>query len=333
MKAYVFEKRLALDELKPVERPIPTPKSHEILVAMRAVSLNFRDLAIARGDYGNFPCPLVPLSDGAGEVVACGASVTRFSKGDLVCAAYVPDWIDGPVSERVARRRLGGPSDGVLAEYICVDESAAVRAPAHFDAREAATLPVAAVTAYEALFRGARLAPGDVVAVQGSGGLSLSVLQLARAVGARVLALTRDDSRRERLERLGAEVFVVSDSRWDVPLRAATNGEGVDVFVDVVGGPSLQAAVNSTRFGKTLLLLGFVAGQQSEVDLVGAIRRAITLRAVSGGSRESFEALTRGLQNWQLRPVIDRVFALRDLHAAFEHLARGRPFGKVVVEF
>lgn len=333
MKAFVFERRLALEELTPVERPIPTPKPNEILVAMRAVALNFRDLAIARGQYGAFACPLVPLSDGAGEVVACGSAVTRFAKGDLVCAAYVPDWIDGPASERVARRRLGGPVDGVLAEYVCIDEAAAVRAPAHLDAREAATLPVAAVTAYQALFREARLSPGDTVAVQGSGGLSLFVVQLAIAAGARVLVLARDGSRRERLERLGAEVVVVSDARWDGPVRAATQGEGADVFVDVVGGASLGSAVEATRFGKTLLVLGFVSGKQSELDLVAMIRRAITLRAVSGGSRDSFEALTRTMQNQKIRPVIDRVFPLRDVRGAFEHLAVGRPFGKVVIEF
>ena len=333
MKAFVFEKRLALEELTPVERPIPTPKPNEILVAMRAVALNFRDLAIARGQYGNFACPLVPLSDGAGEVVACGSAVTRFAKGDLVCPVYVPDWIDGAVNERIARRRLGGPVDGVLAEYVCLDEAAAVRAPAHLDAREAATLPVAAVTAYQALFREAGLAPGDTVAVQGSGGLSLFVTELALAVGARALVLTRDASRRERIEQLGAEVLVAEDARWDGPVLAATDGEGADVFVDVVGGSSLRNAVAATRFGKSLLLLGFAAGQQSELDLVAMIRRAITLRAVSGGSRESFEALTRTMQNQKIRPVIDRVFKLRDLRAAFDHLANGRPFGKIVVEF
>jgi NADPH:quinone reductase-like Zn-dependent oxidoreductase len=332
MNTVVFASRLALDDLTVVTRPTPTPGPRELLLRMRAASLNYRDLAIARGEYGAYPLPLVPLSDGAGEVVAVGPEVRRFRPGDLVCPAYVPDWIDGPVREETARRRLGGTVDGVLAEWVSVAEEAAVRAPAHLTAIEAAALPVAGVSAWQALFPASGLTAGQTVAVQGSGGVSLFVVQLARAAGARVLSLVRDPSRRGRLEALGAEVLEAADPDWPARVRAATEGAGVDLFLDVVGGPALNGAIAAARVGGTVVLFGFVGGATAPLDLTAAIRRAVTLRAVSGGSRRSFEDLVRFVEVHQIRPVVDRVFPWRHTRAAYDFLAEGRPFGKVVVD-
>jgi NADPH:quinone reductase-like Zn-dependent oxidoreductase len=332
MNTVVLETRLALDDLRVVERPTPTPGPRDLLLRMRAASLNYRDLAIARGEYGAVTLPLVPLSDGAGEVVATGHEVRRFRPGDLVCPAYVPDWIEGPIDEAKGQRRLGGTAPGVLAEWVTVAEDAAVRAPAHLGPREAATLPVAAVSAWQALFVAGGLKGGETVAVQGSGGASLFAVQLAHAAGARVLSLLRDPARAPRLEALGAEVVDASGADWPARLRAATGGRGVDLFLDVVGGPALDGTIAATRVGGTVLLFGFVGGTTAPLDLVAAIRRSVTLRAVSGGSRRSFEDLVAFLERHQLAPVLDRVFPWREVRQAYHWLAAGRPLGKVVLD-
>jgi NADPH:quinone reductase-like Zn-dependent oxidoreductase len=336
MNVDTFRTRLSLDDLGTEQRPMPAVGPRDVLLRMQAAALNYRDLAIARGDYGGFRAPLVPLSDGAGVVVEVGADVRGFAPGDLVCPAYVPDWIAGPVDERAARRRLGGPDDGVAADYLRVAEDALVRAPAHLDAIEAATLPIAAVSAWQALFGAAgTLAPGDTVAVQGTGGVSLFVAQLARLAGARVLMIVRDAARVAQVHaRLGDDVVAIDGGAaptWQDQLVRATGGRGVDLFVDVLGGVALGRAIAATRVGGTVSAMGFVLGGHAELDLPALIRRAITLRATSGGSRASFEALVRALEAHRVRPVIDRVFPRAALRDAYQHLATGRPFGKVVV--
>jgi len=300
---------------------------------MRAAALNYRDLSIARGEYGSYPLPLVPVSDGVGTVIAIGDQVRRFQVGDLVCPSYVPGWVEGAIREETAMRRLGGPSNGVLRELMCVDEEAAVRAPAHLDAAQAATLPIAGVTAWQALFAEDGVSAGQTLAVQGSGGVSLFVVQLARAAGVRVLSLLRGSGRRELLERLGAEVFDSEQPNWPEQLRTATAGRGVDRFIDVVGGPMLPQAIAATRVGGTVVLLGYVGGTMVTLDLIAVIRRAVTLRAVSGGSRQSFEQLVGFLEQHALEPVIDARFRFEDVRAAYAHLATGKPTGKVVIDF
>lgn len=334
MKTLAFTKRLSLDDLAFLDAPARAPGPRELAVRVRAVSLNYRDLAIARGAYGSYALPLVPGSDAAGEVVAAGPGVTRFAVGDRVCLGYVPDWIDGPVRADVARRRLGGPVDGVLREQVVAHEDALVRAPDHLDLLEASTLPIAGVTAWQALVEDGGLRPGDVVGVTGTGGVSLFVVQIARMVGARVIVVSRDGRKLDRVAAMGAlTVDATSEPAWDAPVRALTGGEGVDLFVDVVGGASLARAVTATRVGGTVAAVGFVGGAESSLDLVSLLRRAVTVRAASGGSRRSFEELVRALEASQTRPVVDRVFEFDDegVRAAFRHLAEGRPFGKVVI--
>jgi NADPH:quinone reductase-like Zn-dependent oxidoreductase len=333
MKAFVFEHKLSLDDLRCVEQPAPTPGPQQLLLRMRAAALNYRDLSIARGEYGSYPLPLVPVSDGVGTVIAIGDEVRRFQVGDLVCPSYVPGWIEGAIREETAMRRLGGPTNGVLRELMCVDEEAAVRVPAHLDAAQAATLPIAGVTAWQALFAEGAVSAGQTLAVQGSGGVSLFVVQLARAAGIRVLSLLRGSGRRELLEQLGAEVFDSEQPNWPEQLRAATAGRGVDLFIDVVGGPMLPQAIAATRVGGTVVLLGYVGGTVVTLDLIAVIRRAVTLRAVSGGSRQSFEQLVGFMEQHALEPVIDARFKFEDVRAAYDHLATGKPTGKVVIDF
>ncbi len=333
MKTILYEQRVALDALTEVERPIPEPGPRDLLVRVHAVSLNYRDLAIARGDYGVFNAPLVPVSDAVGEVVRVGTGVTRFTVGDRVSPTYVPDWIDGPVRAQSAVRRLGGPTPGVLSEYVCVGEMEAVRAPSTLSDVEAATLPIAGVSAWQAVVADGNVRSGDVVGVTGTGGASLFVVQIARAAGARVVVVGRDASKLARVAQLGAvTVDATREPDWEHAV-AELSGGGVDLFVDMIGGDALGRSIRATRVGGAVGLFGFVADTRASIDLVSAIRRSVTLRATSGGSRASFEALVRAIETNGIRPVVDRVFDfdLDHVRAAFAHLAEGRPFGKVVV--
>jgi len=201
------------------------------------------------------------------------------------------------------------------------------------EAAEAATLPIAAVTAWQALFANGELNAGQTVAVQGSGGVSLFVVQLARAVGLRVLSILRGRERREALEQLGAEVFDSTLADWPAHIRAATDGHGVDLFVDVVGGPMLSQVIKSTRLGGSVVLLGFVGGTSVTLDLISVIRRAVTLRAISGGSRASFERLVHFMEEHRIRPVVAARFAFDQFREAYEYLESKRPFGKIVIDF
>ncbi|HSO34636.1 MAG TPA: NAD(P)-dependent alcohol dehydrogenase [Labilithrix sp.] len=335
MNVHTFRTRISLDDLATERRPVPFVGPGDVLLHMRAASLNYRDLAIARGEYGAYSAPLVPLSDGAGHIVAVGSAVRDLAVGELACPAYVPDWSGGAVDERVARRRLGGPDDGVLAEYVLVDQRALVRAPSHLDATEAATLPIAGVSAWQALFADGKVSPGEVVAVQGTGGVSLFVALLARAAGARVVMVVRDRTRVDLVHgRIGDDVIAIDSSAspdWQLEVLHVTAGRGVDLFVDLLGGEALGRAIASTRVGGTVSAMGFVLGRSAQLDLTALIRRAITIRATSGGSRASFEGLVRTMEAHRLRPIVDRVFPQSQLRQAYDHLARGRPFGKVVV--
>lgn len=334
MKVHVYRDRIALDALAVIERPDPTPGPRDIVIRVRAVALNYRDLAIARGNYhAGVAAPLVPLSDAAGEVVALGREVTRFRLGDIVCPTYLPDWIDGPIHARLAARRLGGPSDGVFAELICLDEEAAVRAPSHLDAVEACSLPVSAVTAWHALHRTSRLAPGDTLLVQGTGAVSLAALQIAKAGGARVIAVTRTDRHEQRLRTLGASDVIPLGDTADSPAEVMkrTGGRGVDIAVEVVGGSALARTIASTRLGASIHLVGYAGGTTASLDIFDAIRRGSTIHVATAGPRASFEAMNRAFELNAVRPPIDRVFPAERYVDAFAHLAAGGHFGKVVI--
>ncbi len=334
MRVVELRERSGAAGLHLVERAMPRPRPGEILVRVDAVTLNYRDLAIARGSYGEFPLPIVPLSDAAGEVVDAGVEVTRFAVGDRVCPLYVVDWMSGPPSPEVVARRLGGPQDGVLAEYVCVAERSAVRAPRHLTATQAAALPIAGVTAWQALFVQGSVTPGDVVVVQGTGGVSTFALQLAVAAGARVIVTSGNEAKAARALELGADAVVDyrRDPEWQTRVLELTAGRGADHVIDVVGGENVARSVGATRIGGSISLIGFLDDTRGVLDLPDAFRRVVSLQAISVGSRAAFEALAAACEVNELVPVIARTFAFEQFRDAYDYLASARHQGKVAIQ-
>ncbi len=336
MRAYAYVDRIGPDALVPVERPDPVPGPHDVVLRMQAAALNYRDLAIARGHY-HIKCspPLVPVSDGAGDVIAVGSQVTRLQTGEIACPVYLPDWIDGPASPRVLRRRLGGPTDGVLSELLCLNEEEVVRAPSHMDAVEASTLPITAVTAWQSLYQLGCLRPGETLVVLGTGGVSTAALQLARAGGVQVIAVVRRPEQECQMREFGAHHVVLAPGTTDWPRRVAelTAGRGADAVIDVVGGDSLRNSIAATRSGGTVHVVGYAAETDAHFDIFDAIRHATTIRVAVAGNRNSFEALIRVMEQQTIRTAIHRTFPIARWREAFECLANGGHFGKIVLKF
>lgn len=333
MKAYELHANEGFAAVQAVERPAPPALGpHDVRVRMRAVSLNFRDLAIARGSKSR-AIPIVPASDGAGEVEAIGNAVKRFKVGDRVAAAFFPTWFRGGLLEQHHANALGGSLDGVLAEWVVLSESAWVAIPESYSFEQAATLPCAGVTAWHALFEAASVKPGDFVLVQGSGGVSIFALQLARAAGAQVIATSSSADKRARLGKMGAKATIDyrENANWGELARAATGGKGIDVAVEVGGAGTFDQTVKSLRFGGTMSLIGVLTGVQGTINTHQVLHKNLRVHGVYVGSVEMFEAFVRALVANQIEPVIDRVFPFDEAKAAYEYMASGAHFGKVVI--
>jgi NADPH:quinone reductase-like Zn-dependent oxidoreductase len=334
MKAFQLQALGGPDALKLVELGDPTPGPGQVLVRVRAVSLNYRDLLMCKGAYNpKLKLPMTPCSDGAGEVVEIGPGVTRYKPGDQVAACFMPDWVDGPPDDDKARSALGGGGPGMLAELVVLPEHGLVSIPAHLSADEAATLPCAGVTAWHALFGGADLKPGQTVLVQGTGGVSLFALQFARLAGARVIATSSSDQKLARALELGAGdgINYKTTPDWDKRVRELTAGKGVDVIVEVGGAGTLPRSMRAVRTGGTIALIGILSGVTAEVNPMPILMRNIRVQGIFVGSRGMFEAMNRALTASQLHPVIDRVFDFADAPAALKYLESGVHLGKIVI--
>jgi NADPH:quinone reductase-like Zn-dependent oxidoreductase len=345
MRAWEIRGGFGLDHLTLVERPDPLsegkPGPGQVLVRVRAVSLNYRDLMTAEGTYNpKQRLPLVPCSDGAGEVVAVGPGVSRVAIGDRVCSTLPQRWIAGEPTRDRLRSTLGGPYDGVLAEQVVLSEEGLVPAPAHLTDEEAATLPCAALTAWNALVTEGRLAPGDTVLVQGTGGVSLFALQIARLLGARVIVTSSSDEKLERACSLGAlgatdalndRINYRTTPDWGVKAKELTGGRGVDHVVEVGGAGTLEQSLRAVRFGGRISLIGVLAGGKAEIPLALIFMQKVSVQGIMVGDRDSFEAMNRAFELHRLKPVIDRTFAFEEAPAAFEHMKSGRHFGKICV--
>jgi NADPH:quinone reductase-like Zn-dependent oxidoreductase len=304
------------------------------LIRVAASSLNFRDIAIVRKEYGGPLPPLgfVPLSDGAGDIAAVGARVRGFAVGDRVAGIFRQNWLGGKMPLRALDSDLGGSRDGMLTEAIALHEESIVKIPAHLSHQEAAALPCAAVTAWHALHAGEPVAPGQTVLILGSGGVSVFALQFASRIGARVIAISSSDPKLERLKSLGADdtVNYSQHSEWDKEVLRLTDGQGVDRVVEIGGAGTLARSMRSAAVNGRIVVIGVLAGQK-DIDPSPILGRRLTVQAISTGSREMFDEMNRAMARWQLRPVIDKVFAFEQAREAYRHLAQARHFGKVVI--
>ena len=335
MKAAVIE-RPGLDNLKVEELPVPEPGVGEVLVRLRAASLNFRDTLTVVGGYGSRQKRerLIPLSDGAGDVAAVGSGAAPWRRSDRVIGCLMPNWLGGDISEEKSAISLGGSVDGCATEYRLFPASGLVRTPEHLSDLEAATLPCAALTAWSAVVTQGCVGPNDIVLTQGTGGVSLFALQFARLAGARVIATSSAPDRLQRLQDLGASDVVnyreVPDwGRW---ARALTAGRGVDHVVEVGGAGTLAQSIRAVRVGGIISLIGVLGGAKPDFNLALVVMQNIRLQGVTVGSRDQFEAMLAAIAAHKLRPVIDRVFPLPQIRTAIEYLGTGRHVGKVCIE-
>jgi len=323
----------SIDALKLGERPVPKARRGEILVRIKAASLNYRDLAILTQKYmATLPLPYVPASDCGAEVVEVGEEVTRFKVGDRVTPLYTQGWHDGyPTPEQRTKRTLGAPLSGVLQDYVVVPAEDAVSIPSNLSDAEAATLPIAALTAWSTLQEGG-IKAGDTVLVQGTGGVALFALQFAKIMGARVVALSSSDEKLGRAKQLGADVGInyrVTPG-WGLAVKEATGGRGVDIIVETAGA-TMEQSLAAVAFGGFIGIVGFVAGMKAEIPLRSIIGPMIRIQGIAVGSRARFEAMNRAIALHKLKPVVDSTFPLEKAAEAFRHMEQGKHFGKVVI--
>lgn len=335
MKVYRLDPVGSIDNLKLGDEAECQPGLHQVVLRIRAVSLNYRDIMIATGSYNRSsiqPRP-IPVSDGAGEVIAVGPGVTRAKVGDRVAAIFMQRWLGGQIDPAYALSALGGPAHGVLAERVVLSEEGVVAIPEHLSFEEAATLPCAAVTAWQALFSRGRLAPGETVLTLGTGGVSLFAAQFARLAGARVIITSGSEAKVDRLHAMGYEEVINYRARpeWAVEVLALTGGRGVDHVIEVGGGGTFRHSLAALRTGGRIYSIGGLAGE-AQISPQAILAKRASVHGINVGSREMFEAMNRAISLAQLRPVIDRQFDFGDAQAAYHHLASGTHFGKIVIK-
>ena len=336
MRAFEIQNKFGLDSLTEVERPDPAARPFHAVIKLRAASLNYRDLLTVEGKYNpRLPLPLVPLSDGVGEVVAIGEGVTRVKSGDRVVANFSQKWLGGEPTRAKLGASLGGPLDGMLTEYRELHEEGLVHVPAHLTDGEAATLPCAAVTAWNSLINMGGLRTGETVLVQGTGGVSIFALQFAKLAGARVIITSSSDEKLERAKKLGADFGInyTTTPDWDKRAKELTGGTGVDHIIEVGGAGTFGKSLRAIKIGGHVGLIGNLSGNVTEVNLVQILMQNVRIQGVLVGSRDTFEAMNRAIALHELRPVIDRVFAFEEARQAFGYMASGSHFGKICIKF
>ncbi len=330
--AYRLEPLPGLDGLSRRPQPLPEPGPNQVVIRMRAASLNRRDLMLMEGTY---PLPanpgVIPLSDGAGEVVAVGPGVTRVAVGDRVSSTYYPYWIDGPQRLAHVLEQFGVNHDGWLAGYVVRGQESVVRMPEHLTDAEAASLTCAGVVAWAALTRPVPVGPGETVLTVGTGAVALFAVQFARMHGARVICVTSSDQKAERLRELGADETIdrTATPDWADTVLELTGGDGVEHVVDAVGRPTLPKSVACGAFNARITLVGAFSGPQPDPDPFGG--RYLSIRRIAVGSRADYEAMTRAIALHGTRPVIDREFEFDEAAEAYRYFRDGNPFGKVIV--
>jgi NADPH:quinone reductase-like Zn-dependent oxidoreductase len=322
-----------IDNLEQATLPDPEPRPGEVVVRVHAVSWNYRDLRMVQGLYNpKMQLPRIPCSDGAGEVVAVGEGVTRVKVGDRVCGIFMQNWIDGEPDAAKQRGALGGDIDGMLAEQVVLREQGVVQFPEFLSYEEAATLPCAAVTAWNALTRAGRIKAGDTVVILGTGGVSIFALQLAKMMGARVLGTSSSDAKLERAKALGVDAGVNyrEHPEWDRWVMEQTSGRGADLVVEVGGTGTFNRSVRATRIGGAVAQIGVLSESTEGVQIPLLLHKQIRLRGIYVGSRADFEMMSRAIQQQKLKPVIDEVLSFEAAGEALRRMQSATHFGKLV---
>ena len=333
MKTFEIQ-QFGINELALTERETPNPQANEVLVKFHAASLNYRDLMMIKGLYNpRLKMPLVPFSDGSGEVVSIGDSVTRFKIGDRVCPIFMQNWIDGEIDSTKSRGALGGDVDGCLREYGTFDENGLVLIPQHLAFEEAATLPCAAVTAWNALIVSGKLKKDDFVLLQGTGGVSIFALQFAKIFGAKVIITSSSDEKLERAKQLGADFTINYKERedWDKAVLEITEKRGVDHVVEVGGAGTMQRSLNAAKLGGHIAVIGVLSGK-GEFNPTTILMKALKLHGIFVGSREMFEAMNNCISENNLKPIVDKTFDFDDAKEALKTMESASHFGKITVK-
>jgi NADPH:quinone reductase-like Zn-dependent oxidoreductase len=323
-----------IDSLALVERETASPGADEVQVRVHAASLNYRDLMMVLGHYNpRMALPRVPCSDGAGEVVAVGDGVTRWKAGDRVAGIFMQNWQEGRLTAAKSKGALGGDIDGMLASEVVLPETGLVRVPDHLSYDEAATLPCAGVTAWNALFTAAETRPGDTVLIQGTGGVSIFALQFAKLAGARAIGISSSDEKLERAKALGLDAGLNYRTQpdWEKWALDETGGEGVDLVVEVGGSGTLPRSIRAVRPGGTVAQIGVLSGVTDTIDVRPILVKMARVHGVYVGSRADFEAMNRAIAEARLKPVVGSVFPFADAPAALREMEGAGHFGKIVI--
>ncbi|MEW5863827.1 MAG: NAD(P)-dependent alcohol dehydrogenase [Pseudomonadota bacterium] len=335
MKVFQIQDDWGLEHLTLATRPDPKPAPGQVLLKMKAASLNYRDLVVPNRGYGSFTgtLPLIPLSDGVGEVIECGPGVSRVKPGERVCPLFNQDWIGGEPSLERLTKTLGGPLDGTMAEYMVLPEDGVCRVPEHLTDEQAATLPCAALTAWSAIVTYGNLGPGARVLVQGTGGVALFALQFAKLLGAHVTVISSSDDKIARVKAMGADAAInyAKTPEWYRATREITGGRGYDHIVELGGEKTLEQSLRCIRPGGTLSMIGVLSGGRLSAPLGLVVTRQVRLQGITVGHRDGFEAMARAIGQHRLQPVVDRVFAFEELKEALAYLKSGAHFGKVCI--
>lgn len=334
MKAYEIDAgSTSIDGLKQVELEKPVAGPGQVLVRVKATSLNYRDQVVVTGKYfiGPLKVNTIPLSDGAGEVVETGSGVSRFKAGDRVAGTFFQNWFEG--YPKAPLETLGGPLNGMLAEYVVLSEDGLVALPACFSYEEAATLPCAGVTAWNALMEGKQVRAGETVLCLGTGGVSMFALQFARMAGARVIITSSSDEKLERAKALGADGLInyKRTPNWVEEVMTLTGGQGVDHIVEVGGAGTLPLSYQSVAHGGEIALIGVLAAPDGDLNPRGLMFKAASLRGIFVGPRDMFERMNRAIDANGLKPVIGATFGFDDTLKAFQHQMTSGHFGKIVI--
>jgi NADPH:quinone reductase-like Zn-dependent oxidoreductase len=334
LKVWQVAREWSIEGMELVEQPEPEPGPGQVVVRIRAASLNYRDLLTVQGKGGAYKLPLVPCSDGAGEVAAVGTGVTGIAIGERVCPMFFPSWLDGGPSAGNRRLALGGTRPGVLQERMLLDADGISRIPSHLSFVEAATLPCAALTAWRALFDEARIRPGETVLVQGTGGVSIFALQFAKLAGATVVVTSSSDQKLERARALGADhtINYRKIPEWG-KAAAAWAGGGIDHVVEVGGKDTLPQSIDAAKIGGTILVIGVLSGFSQEIGIPSIFGKNLHVIGLSVGSRSTFGNMVSAIERNRMRPVVDRTFDFQAVPEALKLMQAGGHFGKIAIEF